>query len=41
MLRPAGKPEKIAKDVMKKKGVKVRPAKSNKKTTLQGPYLQH
>jgi hypothetical protein len=41
MLRPPGKAEKIAKKVMKNKGVKIRPAKEMQKTKLTGPYLQH
>lgn len=41
MLRPSGKAEKIAKKVMKQKGVAVRPAKSMKKDPLRTPYLQH
>lgn len=41
MLRPSGKAEKIAKQVMKNKGVKIPPAKSMQKTKLQTPYLQH
>jgi hypothetical protein len=41
MLRPPGKAEKIAKQVMKQKGIKIPKATSNDKTKLQTPYLQH
>lgn len=41
MLRPPGKAEKIAKKVMKNKGVKVPDAKKMQKGQLQTPYLQH
>lgn len=42
MLRPKGKATKIAEQVMKKRGVKVRPAQSDPgKLKLQTPYLQH
>ncbi len=41
MLRPKGKPQKIAEQVMKKKGVKVPPASSMQKVPLTNPYLQH
>lgn len=41
MLRPSGKPYKIAKQIMKTKGVKVKNPKSNESKTLQTPYLQH
>jgi hypothetical protein len=41
MLRPGGKPLKIAKNVMKKKGVKVEGGTKMQKTKLKGPYLQH
>jgi hypothetical protein len=41
MLRPPGKAEKIAKNVMKGKGVKVPKANSNEKTKPTTPYLQH
>ena len=41
MLRPSGKAEKIAKKVMRSKGVKVEKAKSVTKTKLTGPYLLH
>ena len=42
MLRPKGKPAKIAAAVMKGKGVKV-PKGGDRmdKITLKGPYLQH
>lgn len=41
MLRPKGKAEKIAKEVMKKQGIKVPPATSQDKVPLKTPYLQH
>lgn len=41
MLRPPGKAQKIAKNVMKQKGVKVRPPRSKEHKPLQTPYLQH
>lgn len=41
MLRPPGKPYKIAKDVMKNKGIKIRDPKANETKKLQTPYLQH
>ena len=41
MLRPKGKAQKIAKQVMKDKGVKVVDPKKMEKTTMTGPYLQH
>ncbi len=41
MLRPPGKPYKIAKAVLKNKGIKVRDPKAYEKTKLQTPYLQH
>jgi hypothetical protein len=41
MLRPEGKFYKVAKKVLKEKGVKLPPKKSNEKITLQPPYLQH
>ena len=41
MLRKAGKAEKIAQDVMRRKGVEVRSPKSEKKEPLKEPYLQH
>ena len=40
MLRDEGKAFKIAKNVLKKKGIKVREPKSEKKP-LHQPYLQH
>jgi hypothetical protein len=42
MLRPKGKPQKIAQSVLKGKGVKV-PKGGDRmdKTRLSGPYLQH
>ena len=41
MLRPEGKFYKIAKKVMKEKGVKLPPPKAKEKVTLKPPYLQH
>ena len=41
MLRPKGKAQKVAKQVMKNKGVKVEESQKMEKTTLTGPYLQH
>ena len=41
MLRPKGKPQKIAERVMKGKGIKVPKATSNTKPTIETPYLQH
>lgn len=41
MLRPSGKASKIAKSIMKNKGIKIRPPKANEKTKMQTPYLQH
>lgn len=41
MLRPSGKAEKIAKKVMKQKGVKVPNSKAYEKTKPSTPYLQH
>jgi hypothetical protein len=41
MIRPKGKAEKIAKQVMKGKGVKIDTPKKPEKKTLTGPYLQH
>ena len=41
MLKPKGKPFKIAEKIMKQKGVKVRKPESMQKTNVSGPYLQH
>ena len=42
MIKPKGKPAKIAKAVLKGKGVKAGPAgEKHEKTKLTGPYLQH
>ena len=41
MIRPSGKARKVAKQVMKNKGVKVDKPVKMEKTTLTGPYLQH
>lgn len=42
MLRPPGKPYKIAKKVMKQEGVKVKNPKGGKaKIPPQTPFLQH
>ena len=42
MLRPKGKPQKIAEAVLKGKGIKI-PSGGTRmdKTKLTGPYLQH
>lgn len=42
MLRPKGKPQKIAEAVMKGKGIKVpKGGERMNKVKLTGPYLQH
>jgi hypothetical protein len=41
MMRPKGKPLKIATQVLKNKGVKVPKPDVVDKTKLTGPYLQH
>lgn len=41
MLRPPGKAYKIAKSVLKNKGVKVVKPKENIKNKDNGPYLYH
>lgn len=41
MIRPDGKPLKIAQEVMKQKNIKVVGGAKMEKTTLKGPYLQH
>ena len=41
MLRKPGKAYKIAKKVLKNKGVKVNKPKAMEKVKLKGPYLQH
>lgn len=41
MIRPKGKALKIAKQVMKGKGVKVEGGYKDQKTKVTGPYLQH
>ena len=41
MLRPGGKPFKIAKDVLANKGVKVPKPKANIQKPSTGPYLYH
>lgn len=41
MIRPKGKAEKVAKQVMKGKGVAIKVPKKPQKTALTGPYLQH
>ena len=41
MIRPGGKAAKIAKDVLKKKGVKVQAGGKMQKTPATTPYLQH
>lgn len=41
MIRPAGKPAKIAQEVLKKKGVKVVAGGKMNKTKPSTPFLQH
>lgn len=42
MIKPKGKPAKIAKEVLKGKGVKAQPAgEKHERLKLTGPYLQH
>lgn len=41
MIRPAGKPQKIAEKIMKQKGVKIPKKQKMEKIALTGPYLQH
>lgn len=41
MLRPSGKPYKIAKHVLANKGVKVAKPKSKEKAKQTGPFLYH
>jgi len=41
MLRPGGKPQKVAEKVLKSKGVKVPKKPKMEKIALTGPYLQH
>jgi len=41
MLRPPGKAQNIAKNVLKNQGVKVPKSKANIKEKPSGPYLQH
>jgi hypothetical protein len=41
MLRPPGKAQKVAKEVLRKKGVKVEKPKANEKLKSKGPYLSH
>lgn len=41
MIRPSGKSQKIAQNVMKNKSVKIEKPKKPKKMILTGPYLQH
>lgn len=41
MIRPQGKPEKVAKQVMKQKGIKIPKSKPVEKTKNKGPYLTH
>lgn len=42
MIKPAGKPGKIAKSVMKGKGIKSTPTgDKNEKLKVKAPYLQH
>jgi hypothetical protein len=41
MLRPKGKAYKVAKQVMRAKGIKVVKPLTKEKKPLSGPYLQH
>lgn len=41
MLKPPGKPYKIAKAVLANKGIKVTKPKENQVTKTTGPYLYH
>ncbi len=41
MLRPPGKPYRIAKAVMKNQGIKVSRPREFEKAPLKMPYLQH
>lgn len=41
MLKPPGKPFKVAEAVLKKKGVKVPKREVVNKTKLKGPYIQN
>ena len=41
MIRPKGKAEKIAKAVLRKKGVKLQEPKQLPPQKIQGPYLLH
>ena len=42
MIKPKGKPAKIAKAVLKGKGIKAGPSgERNEKLRITGPYLQH
>ena len=41
MLRPAGKPYKIAKKILANKGVKVAKPKAKEETKQTGPFLYH
>lgn len=41
MIRPKGKAQKIAKAVLKGKGVDVKGTSKMEKTKVNGPYLQH
>lgn len=41
MIRPKGKPSKIAESVLKKKGVKVVSGDKMEKTKVKVPFLQH
>lgn len=41
MIRPKGKALKIAENVMKGKGIKVKGGMKMEKEKLQPPYLQH
>ena len=41
MLRPGGKPQKIAERVMKGKGIKIVKPQAMERIPLKTPYLQH
>ena len=41
MLRPPGKAYKVAKKVLKQKGISVPKPNAMQKTKVTGPYLQH
>ena len=41
MIRPQGKSQKVAKAVLKSKGIKTPSSKSYEKVPVTTPYLQH